>query len=380
MGSRKKIHGAETRVARGENAISGVPDLRVTLPSEDEVSIEASNSQKLDTKTHKSLNNDKFSTPRSSSRNAEASKKPSDHSLQRPRTFFLSASSTATSLSRRRAIDDFQDLTSRRNEPPVFVEGEKQSSRSLESHMIIVEAETAPDQTRNVSHESVEDASSEIGVREAGGGCRLKPGQRSSASLEKQKPRDDSGVKPATIRNSTLQKPKLSQSASTPSNEWDYESMALAEELHQIALEETAKYAETQNDKCYSKRLKFKPKPPKERLRGHQPTEHNPSGDDAMDGVQYSESENEEFVYDTYVRKLDQATNSPDTSTLEIDEMEAANNRSIGIIVIGEHEQEIWETFGEEDESNKDWNSEEEDENGKYCPPRNNCSRRATEQ
>jgi hypothetical protein len=38
-------------------------------------------------------------------------------------------------------------------------------------------------------------------------------------------------------------------------------------------------------------------------------------------------------------------------------------------VFITEEDQEIWETYAEDEDSEKDWNSEEEDENGTSCIP-----------
>lgn len=66
-----------------------------------------------------------------------------------------------------------------------------------------------------------------------------------------------------------------------------------------------------------------------------------------------------EYVYDTYVRYAGpKASSSMDTM--------AAAEGSIGLLVITEQDQELWQTYEEDDgDSEQDWDSEQDDENGK---------------
>ena len=96
-------------------------------------------------------------------------------------------------------------------------------------------------------------------------------------------------------------------------------------------------------------KLKYKPKVPPLRYKDRHPDKSTPQIDvDMMD----LDSDEGDFVYDTYVRQ-------PDTA-VSLDEM----NGNIGILVITEEDQEVWESYIEDEDSDKDWNSEEEDENG----------------
>lgn len=96
-------------------------------------------------------------------------------------------------------------------------------------------------------------------------------------------------------------------------------------------------------------KLKYKPKSPPLRYKDRHPDTVTIEVDTEMMDV---DSDDGDFVYDTYVRE-------PDTA-VSIDEM----NGNIGILVITEEDQEVWESYIDEDDSDKDWNSEEEDENG----------------
>lgn len=65
-----------------------------------------------------------------------------------------------------------------------------------------------------------------------------------------------------------------------------------------------------------------------------------------------------EYVYDTYVRYAGpKASSSMDTM--------AAAEGSVGLLVITEQDQELWQTYEEDDgDSEQDWDSEQDDENG----------------
>lgn len=74
----------------------------------------------------------------------------------------------------------------------------------------------------------------------------------------------------------------------------------------------------------------------------------------------------DEFVYDTYLRTKLAMVGLQSDCPMDIDQMNMLTSGKVGILVIAEQDEEAWEAYGEEEESDKDWNSEEEDENGMY--------------
>ena len=71
-------------------------------------------------------------------------------------------------------------------------------------------------------------------------------------------------------------------------------------------------------------------------------------------------SDDDDYVYDTYVRTKDPVV----PAKLE---SEDPSNIQVGYIVISEEDQPLWETYFEDDvESDKEFETDEEDENGKY--------------
>ena len=74
----------------------------------------------------------------------------------------------------------------------------------------------------------------------------------------------------------------------------------------------------------------------------------------------------DEFVYDTYLRTKPAMVGLQSDCPMDIDQLNMLANGKVGILVIAEQDEEAWEAYAEEEESDKDWNSEEEDENGRY--------------
>ena len=144
-----------------------------------------------------------------------------------------------------------------------------------------------------------------------------------------------------------------------PFKNWDNESPELAERLQQIAVDEIISAEARAAPGNGHNRLKSQPKPPKPRQAKTQGageidvnmTDCNDLEDDGM------------YVIDTYVRSVAQPT-STENSDVYVDSLRALNHGNIGILVINEDEERLWETYGEIQESDPEWDSEEEDENG----------------
>lgn len=95
------------------------------------------------------------------------------------------------------------------------------------------------------------------------------------------------------------------------------------------------------------------PRGPKARYKDRHPSKelHVSNEDDVAMDV---DSE-EDYVYDTYVRHL-----------VPVSEMHTHN--SIGHLVIPEEDQELWETYIEDGEEDKEFETDDEDSNGKLWP------------
>ena len=151
---------------------------------------------------------------------------------------------------------------------------------------------------------------------------------------------------------------KSGNTGKEPSHEWDYGSAVLAEELQQISLQAYQDYQVAGSEGTVQKG-------PIDTI----------SGALSRDGSLKSQKSNstvdddtdEDFVYDTYVRyerlSILSTTGQP---KLDINAFgHELGFNSVGILDISTQEdQELWEQFADDQESDKDWNSEEEDENG----------------
>ena len=150
-------------------------------------------------------------------------------------------------------------------------------------------------------------------------------------------------------------------------NAWDCESVALAEQLHRIALLETQNVpANAKDDASTARRPKVYPKPPKARPENQSHIDQTDHQDDAPDDrtmlKSTSSGSESNYIYDTYLR-----VSEVDLITPPMHGIQDAENGKVGILIIEEQDEVTWQTFGEgEDESDKDWNSEEEDENGAF--------------
>lgn len=129
-----------------------------------------------------------------------------------------------------------------------------------------------------------------------------------------------------------------------------------------------AKQAQQIIDSQMQPQLKFQPKPPKPRCKENRLSATGLSPTEVLPDAQNSESQ-DDFVYDTYLRTKQQPIvghHHPD-HPMNIDhQLESLADGKVGILVIAEQDEAVWEKFAEDEESdnNKDWNSEDEDENG----------------
>ncbi|KAL8705983.1 MAG: hypothetical protein Q9201_000927 [Fulgogasparrea decipioides] len=141
-------------------------------------------------------------------------------------------------------------------------------------------------------------------------------------------------------------------------------SLSLAHQLQQFAFEET-RVANKSHDIRRFPRAKVKPKPPRPRPAKEEPCTARSGQDIAQEGMDLSHDEEdaENFIFDVYVRQTghdgERVSNQLQTNALN-----STDPDRIGMLVIEDEDQEMWELYGQEDQtSDEDWNSEEEDEN-----------------
>lgn len=190
--------------------------------------------------------------------------------------------------------------------------------------------------------------------------------KRPNASAAERVWRAENWSKPVNTERSEEMIKKSGNSIDEPSDTWNYDSMELAEQLQQIALEEIQ--AQGQETSSLNRNHgKIKPKAPKPRQSKAQiQSDSEVEGQDKEDSS-HSEDD-DDYVFDTYVRSSAQPTGISESTLPYVDALKNMDQGHVGILVIEEDEESLWETFGENQESDPEWNSEEEDENG-MCRP-----------
>lgn len=98
------------------------------------------------------------------------------------------------------------------------------------------------------------------------------------------------------------------------------------------------------------------------------PYPYGPETVPSKDAAEQSDEDEDDYVYDTYIRQPTQP-GSAGAAGLESLRLAASGeyveNRKIGIIVITQEDEQLWETYGVDEGKDEDWDSEDEDENGK---------------
>lgn len=169
---------------------------------------------------------------------------------------------------------------------------------------------------------------------------------------------------PAPTTN-TLKRPGASARLKKPTAETLFQSPAnpppdrLTDALHRFALEEDAREVARTKPKVTAI-----PKKPVQRYRDRHPEEfaaQNARTQQKKD-TDVEMSDDEEYVYDTYIRTKDPVV------PFALDSKDPANDH-VGYIVISEEDQPLWETyFGEDGDTDKEFDTDDEDENGKSLP------------
>lgn len=160
---------------------------------------------------------------------------------------------------------------------------------------------------------------------------------------------------------------KQSTASTAPTLQADPPPKGLVDALEQFALEEAARDEVREKPKVTSIPKKpvqrYKDRFPKEyaaQVAARSKTQTPGLSQDNVD-VDMDTSDEEDYVYDTYVR-----TKEP-VMLPSMDKDDAAHDK-IGYLVITEQDQPFWETYFEDEDSEKEFESDDEDENGETWP------------
>ena len=204
--------------------------------------------------------------------------------------------------------------------------------------------------------------------------------KRPLATDAERKWRAKNWAKPSEPSASAGQRAGLEHHTRKLDHNWDVESPELAAQLQQLVHEEMRLQENSGQSESGFRNLKVKPKPPKPRKDVVERTKNREvDEDDVMRDIDHS-SENAEYVFDTYVRSLSEPPETPSSDGILIDPLHGMDVSKLGILVVEDAEEEdMWEKFGEYIDSDPDWNSEEEDENGRQAATslrdRTDCAR-----
>ena len=189
------------------------------------------------------------------------------------------------------------------------------------------------------------------------------PRKRPNATTTERKWRTETWTKPPKPNEVNGILTKTAENIHEPSSQWNYESIRLAEQLQGVALEEIRASEQQVKGLSGSGQLKIKPKPPKPRQPRAEKSTVDGSGDNIMtDAINFDDDG--DYVLDTYVRSDARPFEFSEPPNSHCDSLHGTDHDNIGILVIEDEEEALWEAFAEDEESDTEWNSEEEDENG----------------
>lgn len=246
-------------------------------------------------------------------------------------------------------INGIRKSKTRRQDLPCFVETIKKHSKLKGSRNLPIEKGIVLNKA---------ECDSQLDKNKFGSNPRKRP----LVNDVEKKWRNENWIMSARKDNATPDLARLIQYG-TSTGQWDHQSTTLIENLHKIALQEAASLVGSGVGYPDQREPKIKPKPSKARCEDilFAMSEHE------LGKTNHNYENQDDVVYDTFVRTY-HPSSSMDSSTPDIDMLDIVDRHKIGILIIAEEDQSEWETFGEDEESDKDWNSEEEDENGESKP------------
>lgn len=190
-----------------------------------------------------------------------------------------------------------------------------------------------------------------------------KPRKRPNATAAERKWRTETWAKPLRPNEVNVNLARIAENVKEPSTQRNHASIKLAKQLQGFALEEIRASEERMKGLSGGENLKVKPKPPKPR----QPITEEVADDGSEEGVMTDTinlDDDGDYVLDTYVRSSAQPFGVAEPAGSYHDSLRSIDHGNVGILVIEDEEEELWETFAEGQEDDLEWNSEEEDENG----------------
>lgn len=327
-----------------------VPVVRTTLPEEDDASLlsisPAPFSHEVVATAAGRLNDDSRGVENSINIVSRRQDRHQIRSVKEHRKFHLTRTSTSSRT-------------------PSVLNGGIQKTKKTQKRKLAVFVER-PKVASKFSHPGTNIASSSKEQSEPG---KNKPPPSVEYSTPRKRPLASSAER--NWRTQNWEQPRKSNSKMTTAvakmheNDTMTNSIELTLQLQEFALEVSGAGHQDGQITSDDPKVKIRPKPPKLR-----PTkddlattgqDRNPS-ENSTDQSGFDE-DSDNFVFDVYVRQPEQISEitSPD---FQYSALDTANPDKVGVLVIEDEDQEMWELYGDDNQSSDDdWNSEEEDEN-----------------
>ena len=188
--------------------------------------------------------------------------------------------------------------------------------------------------------------------------------KRPNAAAEEVKWRARTWNKPNEIDRDSNSVSGVAEASTYKYPSYGEHSLELAMQLQTLALRETQADADRISANDQRTQLKFQPKPPKPRLQKTLVPVQEVQKNETKLGADATKNE-DDFVYDTYVRyKGSVLADCLDSDLCSDKPFQNAQLDKVGLLVIEKEDEEAWEEYAEHIESDKEWDTDYEDENG----------------
>lgn len=344
--------------AATSHAESTVPTIRTTLPDEELPNASLIKERKVSERNaHVRRRNGTGNVPNNvpvgdggslQSNAPGATTKSRDFSIA-PRQFYLRKSASAISLSNHGPIAGGihkKRKAQKSGNIAVFMERANELLREGPSAVVKVPSRTVEQNTETSSGQQMD---LDMGGQATTQTVRKRPNR---GGLGKSQPRHG-----GAIPTSSTGRDSKTQDTSAAQQERE---LRLAKQLQEFALEQAplVPTAPAVASKAQSKPpIKYQPKVPAQRPRDlYGKGSDNVRGEDfpTVDDVEMDDDD--QYVYDTYIRH-ENGAQSPGNHDM--------TDGKTGLIVIRNEDEELWNAYAEDEDTDKEWDTDDEDENGK---------------
>ena len=187
--------------------------------------------------------------------------------------------------------------------------------------------------------------------------------RKPSAAAEEVKWRSKTWNKQAESDKITNLKAKESGSGNHNHSSYEEYSLELAMQLQEFAMEETQMREESPPATQSSAHLKFQPKPPKPRSKIRPATIEKIGKSEIVPSTAAAEID-KDFVFETFIRTQG-PINIPDKILASDNSLQnPPSSKEFALLIIEEEDEEAWQQYVEDIESEREWETDDEDENG----------------